>query len=166
MAGGTSKEGASKEALVIDTNIIISSMIKESGYTRTILITLTEITPSYTPEHALKEIEKHAQFLAKRKGIPLHKQEALIKVLTSNIEVVGGDFYKDKLREAKQYVKDPGDIDFAALALKLRERYEHVSILTWNTRDYRVDLLEQLEIRVLTPANAVKHLIEFLDSPR
>ena len=49
MARGTSKEGASKEALVIDTNIIISSMIKESGYTRTILITLTEITPSYTP---------------------------------------------------------------------------------------------------------------------
>ena len=114
----------------------------------------------------MKEIEKHAQFLAKRKGIPLHKQEAFIQILTSNIKVVGEDFYKDKLREAKQYVKDPGDIDFTALALKLRERYEHVSILTWNIRDYRADLLEQLGIRVLTPANAVKHLVEFLDSPR
>jgi predicted nucleic acid-binding protein len=160
MARRTSKEGTSKKALIIDTNVIISSMIKTTGYTRTILLTLTATHPSYTPEHAIREIEKHSLFLAEKKNIPVTKQRALLKILTSNIKTISEDHYKEKTQEAKNYVKDPGDTDFVALALKLRENYREIAIITWNTKDYKKQKLRKAGIRVLTPSEALRELLE------
>ncbi|MEB3779437.1 MAG: PIN domain-containing protein [Desulfurococcales archaeon] len=70
MDGGEGKEETSQKALVIDTNIIISSMLKEAGYTRRVLLLLSALYPTYTPKHAIEEIHRHAQYLAERKGIP------------------------------------------------------------------------------------------------
>ncbi len=159
MAGGAGEEGAGKKALVIDTNVIISSMIKEAGYTRTILLILTASHPSYTPEYALREIEKYAGFLAERKNIPFSKQKALLKIVTGNIEIVKEGHYKEEIERARLYVNDPGDMDFVALAIKLQERYTEVVILTYNRKDYKVEELMKRGVRVLTPAEAVRILL-------
>ncbi len=68
MDGEAGEEEAGRKALVIDTNVIISSMLRESGYTRRVLILLAALYPAYTPRYAVEEIHKHSLYLAEEKG--------------------------------------------------------------------------------------------------
>ncbi len=161
MARGSSKEKSSGKAIVIDTNILISSMLKESGYTRRILLLLVEFYPVYTPSYALEEIKRHLHRLAERKGIPPERLRALITLLTEDLRVVDEREYAPYLSEAKALVHDPGDTDFVATSLMLRQKYAEVILLTWNTRDYDRRNLKKKGITVLTPREAARELIPF-----
>ena len=159
MAGTTSKEETSRKAIVADTNILISAMLKETGYTRRTLILLTELYPTYTPTIALQEIREHAAYIAEKKKTPKENLEALIKIVTWKIQLANPHYYQDKTEQARKLVRDPGDIDFAALALKLAEKHDEVILLTWNKRDYKIPELEELKVKVLSPPEAAKTLL-------
>ena len=162
MAGeqGEGKPGREKEtAVVVDTNIIISSLLKEAGYTRRTLILLSELYPTYTPRIALEEIKRHAQTLTKKKGRPWEELKALLEIVIADVEVVDPEMYNRYMEEAQDLVSDPGDADFAALALKLREQYGNILILTWNKKDYDQKGLKKKEIIVATPPEAIKILL-------
>jgi len=62
------------------------------------------------------------------------------------------------LKRAETLVSDPGDAPFVATAIKLRENFKHVIILTWNTRDYKEDQLEKEDIYIGTPEDLMKAL--------
>ena len=159
MVGGRGEEKSGKKVVVIDTNVLISAMLKESGYTRRLLLLLVEFYPVYIPGYALEEIRRHIHRLAERRGIPLEKLRALIALLTEDIRVVDAEEYTPYLSEAKTLVRDPGDTDFAAASLMLRQEYDEVVLLTWNTRDYDGRGLRRRGIRVLTPREAARELI-------
>ena len=166
MDGEAGEERAGKKAFVIDTNVIISAMLKETGYTRRILTLLTELYPTYTPEYAIKEIRKYADYLAEEKNLPREKQQALIKLITENINIIEERRYETYTPEAKTLTTDPGDIDFVALSLKLRETYREVVLLTWNTRDYKTGELGKRGITVLSPKDVLgAFLISMKRSP-
>ena len=141
------------EAVILDTNIILASILKRGSYTRQVIVYLTDIlgVGTYTPEKALQEIEEHLVELAKRKKIHVEELRVAVRILLLGVKIVGKQAYRDYLEIAKNCVGDLADADFAALALRLAEDYERVIILTWNKKDYRGDCLETHRIVVATP---------------
>ena len=55
-----------REAVVLDTNIILASILKQGSYTSQVIIYITDILgiETYTPEKTLQEIEEHLEELA------------------------------------------------------------------------------------------------------
>ena len=143
------------EAVVLDTNIILASVLKRGSYTRQVIVYLTDVLgiETYTPEKALQEIEEHLVELAKRKKIRVEELMVAVRILLLGVKIVGKQAYRDYLEIAKNCVGDPADADFAALALRLAEDYERVILLTWNKKDYRGDCLETHRIVVATPSS-------------
>jgi len=104
--------------LVIDANIIISAMIKDS-------ITRKIITDSkiefYSPGKVIEEVLKHSDLIAKKAGLTNEEVLSFFRILLDNIRVVPEGEYRDSISEAFNIAKnfDEKDTPFIALALKL-----------------------------------------------
>jgi len=163
MARKRGQEGAAPAPLVIDTNVIISAMVKEAGFTRRALLLLTTLHPAFAPRIAVEEIRSKTDYLARRKGLNPEKQQLLLATLLQGIEIVGENAYTRYLEEARRLVRDPADSDFAALALKLTEEHGEAIIITYNKRDYIVERLAEKGVKVLTPREALARTARMLD---
>lgn len=146
---GEEGEGGPGPAVVLDTNTVISALIRGEGPTRRIILLTAKIYPSYTVPQLLEEIERHSIFLEERKGIPREKLVSLLDTLLMDVELVEPG--EEALEEAVGFTRDPGDKHFVALALELRSRYREVVILTYNKRDYLQEELSRKSIRVMAP---------------
>jgi len=104
--------------LVIDTNVIISAIIK-SGLTRDIIISKT--MKLLTPDYSLEEIEKYKEYICSKIGITKEDVEILINYIFENIEIVPLEDYKKDLNKAKEIMDkiDKDDTPFIAAALAL-----------------------------------------------
>ncbi len=60
------REEETGEALVLDTNIILASILKRGSYTRQVIVYLTDIVgvKAFTPEKTMQEIKEHLGELA------------------------------------------------------------------------------------------------------
>ena len=153
------KKEKSGEAVVLDTNIVLASILKRGSYTRQVIVYLTDVlgVETYTPEKTLQEIDEHLVELAKRKKIRVGELRVAVRILLLSVKIVGKQAYTNYLGIAKNCVEDPADADFAALALHLSEEYEKVILLTWNKKDYKDDCLETYRILVNTPSSLRIH---------
>ena len=102
--------------LIVDTNILISSLIKDSK-TREIL--LLPYMDFYLPEFALEEVEAHKGKISKLSGFSTDKIDFFLDLLLENISIVPARTIRPYLTEAEKIIGDidPGDIPFIALAL-------------------------------------------------
>jgi len=102
--------------LIVDTNILISSLIKDS-ITREIL--LLPSMDFYLPEFALEEVEAHKTKISKLSGLSPDEIDFFLDVLLENISIVSAQTIRPHLKEAERIIGDidPGDIPFIALAL-------------------------------------------------
>jgi predicted nucleic acid-binding protein len=100
--------------LVIDTNIIISALIKDS-LTRELIPdkNLELITPAYT----LTEITKYREEICKKSGTNDVEFNILILILFKKIKIIDPKIYDKYLNEGKELIKDILDIPFIACAL-------------------------------------------------
>jgi len=99
--------------LVIDTNIIISALLKDSFIRKIILNKhFNLITPSYT----LSEIMKYKEEIARRTGISELEFDILIDKLFDYIKIINKDYYSGHLEECSNIIEDKKDIPFLALA--------------------------------------------------
>ncbi len=157
--GGSEKEikkGATrKQAVVLDTNIIISSLIKPGGFTRRILLLLEDQADLYAPKALLEELTEKTEYLARRKGVSPAEQKRLLTLLLSDVQTIESNVIKPFIKVALKYVRDSDDAPFVALALYLQRIYEDVIVLTWNTSDYIKEDLERIRIKVLTPRDVL-----------
>ena len=154
---GAEGEGGPSPALVLDTNTVISALIRGEGPTRRIILLAARKYPAYTVPQLLEEIERHSGFLEEKKGIPRVKLMVLLDMLLADVETMEPG--EEALAEALYYTRDPGDKHFVALALELRRRYREVVILTYNKRDYLGEELSGKGIRVMAPPEfAVEYL--------
>ncbi len=144
-----------REAVVLDTNIILASILKQGSYTRQVIIYITDILgiEAYTPEKTLQEIEGHLEELAKRKKIQIEELQAAIRILLLDVKIAERDLYKEYLARASDCVRDQADVDFAALALYLSNKFGKVILLTWNKKDYRDNCLKIHRVFVHTPSD-------------
>lgn len=132
--------------LVIDTNIIISALIKKS-ITRELLF--SPRFDLYSPEFVYLEIEEHYDEILKKSKMEPYAFRTVLDEILSRIIVVPLEEYKPMFSEALEIMKDIDEDDTAFLALALLIRQDGI----WsNDPDFRL----QKKVRVWT----TKDLIE------
>jgi len=102
--------------LVLDTNVLIASLIKDS-VTRAILL-----LPDFEyllPEFALEEITRHRPKIARLSGLTSEELDLLLSILLESGSVVPLERIVPYLAAAEKLIgaSDPDDVPFVALAL-------------------------------------------------
>ena len=102
--------------LVIDTNILIAALLKDS-VTRKIL--MHPLFSFYIPEHAFKEFAHHEKALIKKSGLTKHRFHEVLASLKKKLIIVPTEEYSGRYPEALRAMKniDGTDAPFIALAL-------------------------------------------------
>jgi predicted nucleic acid-binding protein len=102
--------------LVLDTNILIAALIKDS-LTREILL-----HPGFefiVPEYALEEIGRHMSKIAKCARLDREEVDLLLRILLESVTVVPFEKIAPFIEEADELIgaNGPDDVPFVALAL-------------------------------------------------
>jgi putative PIN family toxin of toxin-antitoxin system len=102
--------------LVVDTNVIISSLIKD-GVSRRLLTHSTE--EFLTIAFSAKEVEKYAEEICKKAKITSDEFEAVLEKILEHLVVIDDKIIMLKMEEAKKIMDeiDPKDTFFIAAAL-------------------------------------------------
>ena len=138
--------------LVIDTNIVISALIRKS-FTRKLLchpaLTL------FAPQILIVEIQKHQDLIQRKSKLTQAVYIKLQKSLLDHVISVPEEIYQPKLTEALDLIghRDPKDVPFLALALSIK-----VEGIWSNDEDFKgqrkivvfttVDLIKEFDIYV------------------
>lgn len=137
--------------LVLDTNILISALLKDSTIRRILLNPLFEF---YIPEFSIEEIEAHIDLIAERSNLSKEEVHLIMNMILANIYVVPSEQIINKYEEAKKIMRkiDEKDAPFLALALTIPndgiwtedrhfQRQNRVKI--WKTKDL-INLLREM----------------------
>ena len=102
--------------LVVDTNIVIAALLRDSG-TRKIL--LHPLFSFYIPEHAFNEIERHEDELIKKSGLTRHRFHQIMNILKKHLTIVSTEEFIGHYPDAFNAMKniDETDAPFVALSL-------------------------------------------------
>lgn len=103
--------------LVVDTNIIISALIKES-LTRSLIF--NPQFKLFLPDFSLQEIEKYCQEIQDKSGMSKTEFDLLLRLILSNFLIVKVERYEKYFEQAEKICKDKKDVLFLALALSLK----------------------------------------------
>jgi len=134
--------------LIVDTSILISSLLKDS-ITREIL--LLPMMRFYLPEFALEEIENKKSKISRLSGLSPDEIDIILDLMLGNISIVPAQMIKPHLEEANKLIGsiDPNDIPFVALALAVEndgiwsndKHFKRIKgIKVWKTSDLLVYL--------------------------
>jgi len=129
--------------LVIDTSILIASLMKSSIVRKLLLNPLFEF---YVPEYCIEEIERHVDEISSRSGLSVKNVYLLLGVLLASVQVVPAERIFKWMREAEKIMEkiDVDDVPFVALALSFpndgiwtedRHFLKQRRVKVWLTRD-------------------------------
>lgn len=143
-------------SIVVDTNVIISSLIKSEGITRAALVLLSKIphVDLLTPKIFQQEIKRHIREISIKARLDHKMLLIFLNEITKMIKVVDENRFKKYIKEARDLVTDERDTSFVALALKYRPSI----IMTYNKTDYKEDELKLKSVKVKTPIEILKEL--------
>lgn len=102
--------------LVVDTNTIISALVKDS-MSREIFNNLNY--QFLAPDFSLQEIKKYKSLICKKADIDELTFEILLGILFNRIDIVPLTEYQDSINEAESLIgkSDKKDVPFLALAI-------------------------------------------------
>lgn len=105
--------------IIIDANILIAALIKDGTIRR---ICMEKGIYLYSPAFILEEILGHAEELEHKTGLSNAALRKTLDDLTalSDITIVSPVEIKPFLQEARDICPDPYDVEYVALALKMR----------------------------------------------
>jgi predicted nucleic acid-binding protein len=103
--------------LIIDTNRIIASLIKDSLSRQIINSPLFEFI---TPDYSFQEISKYKMIIRKKAKLTQKEFDLLLALLFEKITSIPKQEYQDFLDIAKTYIDDIDDVPFVALALAIK----------------------------------------------
>ena len=103
--------------LVVDANVIISSLISSSGKTAEMLF--SDKLKLYAPEYLLEEIVKYRKYILEKSGLSLEEMNMLLSLISSNIEFISFSDFGKFIKRASEICPDENDTEYFALALKL-----------------------------------------------
>lgn len=106
---------------VIDTNALISALVRESASRR--LILESELI-FYSPDYLETEVERHKDLILKKSGLEKAEFESLVTLLLEEIRVLPIEDYERSLKEADEAIGevDRKDVPFLACALASRSK--------------------------------------------
>ena len=124
--------------LIIDTNILISSLLKDS-ISRELL--LNEFFEFYLPEIVLREVNKYLPYIIQKSKLSEEEIKKLLNTILENLNLVPIDEYKGKMNEGLEIIGniDEKDTQFVALALAI----ENVGI--WSN-DKHLNKQEKIQV--------------------
>ncbi|MFQ6086167.1 MAG: PIN domain-containing protein [Candidatus Bathyarchaeia archaeon] len=137
--------------LVVDTNITISALIRNSITRKILLHPLIEL---YAPEFMLEEIYRHIDLIEKKSGLSESEVSALLSIIFSKVTIVPSKRVMEKYGEAETMIGrvDEKDVPVLALALSIPNdgiwsEDEHLTrqsaVKVWKTKD----LIKALKIK-------------------
>lgn len=130
--------------LVIDNNILFSLMNPHSA--NSYIFDFLKIK-FFAPEFILSELNEHKSECLRKSRLSEQEFEMRLNELKERIKFFKFLEYKIFLRKAKDFSKDPDDIDFLALALSTKS-------LIWSNDSH---LKQQSLIRVFATSELLKH---------
>lgn len=150
------EEAKAIRTLILDTNVLISSLVRSEGITRVSLTILLhdENCEVLAPADLVEELRTHAQEICHKASITRSLLEETLDRLLENVGLALLSSYRRKLQEALQFVRDESDAPFAALALMRSPS----TIITYNKKHFNSRRLLRQQIRVLTPVEALNEL--------
>jgi predicted nucleic acid-binding protein len=103
---------------VIDTNILISALIRDSTTRKIIVKSEWEF---YYPEKSFHEVRKYKNLVLEKSGMDEQEYTEMLNYLLKHIKLVPEELIQQKLEKAnKLFGKiDPDDVVFLAIALSL-----------------------------------------------
>ena len=141
------------KAVVINSNILFSSLIKEEGFTRAVLLFLKDATglKFLVPKTVIKELRLNIGEIAEKSKLETNDILAGFGRLLEGMQQIDELELKEEIMEGMKYVNNESDTPFVAVALKHRPAY----ILTYNKRDYNVGELRKMDVLVVSPGEAL-----------
>jgi len=130
--------------LIIDTNVIISALIKK-GFTRDFIFKKADSFEFITPAYIFGEINKYKQYIIEKSNINEKELYLLLDALFEYIKIINPIFYSDYLTKAKRLISHINDVPFLACAIALK-------IPIWSDDKH---LQEQKIIKVLTTKDII-----------
>lgn len=102
--------------LVVDTNVILSALIKDSE-TRRIIVTIDQ--DLFAPESILKEVRGHSDLIQEKSGLDEEEVSTLLRKLFEYIHLIPDEQLEPNLPKARKELEDidPDDIVFLSAAL-------------------------------------------------
>jgi len=150
------EEAKTIRTLVLDANVLISSLVRSEGITRTSLTILlhNDDCTVTAPVDVVEELKEHVEEICDKSGIARPLLEDALDRLLENIDLAPASLYEQELHEALQFVRDESGAPFAALALTRSPS----TIITYNKKHFNSKKLLQRQIRVRTPVEAVREV--------
>jgi len=144
------------KSIIIDTNVLFSSLVKEEGYTQAILsILLSQKDIKILVPNSIKdEIALHIHEISRKSGLPVKVVGELVGKFFKYADVVREEYFSEEIIDALELVSDKYDAPFAGLALKNSPSI----ILTYNKRHFREEKLNERKVKTLTPSEFVDYL--------
>ena len=106
--------------LVVDANIVFSSLIREGVTLRLFEFnSIFEIFELVAPEFIWDEIEGHKEEIIRKSKLSEGELEKVLKFVRSEIKPMPEEYFSEFLEEAKE-ISPPDDFPYVALALKLK----------------------------------------------
>ncbi len=134
--------------IILDTNILISALIRDSLTRKIILQSWFDF---YFPEITLDEISKYKKMVLEKSGLTQSDYDIILNKLLESIILIPTEKIKNNLKEAKEIMKDidPKDAVFIAASLS----YEG-SVIWSDDKDF----LKQNKVKAIT-TEQIKHLL-------
>jgi len=102
--------------LIVDSNRIISALIK-NGVSRKILS--SKNIEFFTIDYVLSEINKYKGTIIKKSNMSKEEIDTLFSLVMENINIIQDKDVKNKMKEAKEIMKDSDEKDAPFLAAAL-----------------------------------------------
>lgn len=136
--------------LVLNTNILISSLIRNSTNRKILFFGNFEY---YVPEYAFSEIEKYKDTIISKSKLSKRDYELFLNLLKTKINIASKDETKNTLMEAMRIMDniDKDDTVFIALALAL-------DCPIWSND---TDFKKQKNVKVYTTKDLIKLLEKY-----
>lgn len=134
--------------LIIDTNVLISGLIKDST-TRRILF--GEKFTFYIPEKVIVEVNKYIPEICQKSNLTQIEIQTLLNLILEHLNVVPLENYQKKLEKAREIMStiDEKDTQFIALAISFKNNG------IWSNDKH---IRKQEKIKVYTTSEIIKIL--------
>jgi len=103
--------------LVIDTNMIIAALIKDSKAREIIMNKDIEFI---SPDFVIEETYKYEDYICEKSGLTKEEFELLLSLIFEKIKIIPVSEYETFMEEAKRIMKDMKDVPYLACALSLK----------------------------------------------
>ena len=133
--------------LVVDSNVIISALIKRS---KTLELIFDGELELFVPEFAFEEIENHIEYISRRSNLSKEELALFLESIKQRITIVPAEEFKQHLKEAAETSPDSGDIPYFALCKRL-------DVALWSNDKW---LKRQTKMTVLSTKEVVNHLLK------